>query len=104
MKIKKIIDGKKYNTETGILLASQEYESRGSWKHLHEQLYKSVKGAYFIAYEGGPLSRYGIDIGNRQVSSSKGIYLISEEEAKEFMAKHTDADKYEKEFGNIQEG
>lgn len=48
----KIINGKKYNTETADIIASNEYwdgsnlERHGRNKHM----YKTTKGAYFVGY------------------------------------------------------
>lgn len=104
MNIKKIIDGKKYNTETGTQLAIRENGNSRDWAYIHEELYKSPKGTYFLAYEGGPLSKYGIDVGNRQTSGSDGILLLSIEEAEDFMKNHAELEEYEREFGKVKEG
>ncbi|HCM89013.1 MULTISPECIES: hypothetical protein [Vagococcus] len=102
--MKKIINGKAYNTETGTLLATYEYGYGMDFRKVLEELYVTKKGAYFLYYFGGPSSKYGESIGNNQMSESSGIKLLSKDEAKEFMEENGDADDYEKYFGEVEEG
>lgn len=57
--MKKIIDGKLYNTETATFLGDYEYSHSGDFRHMYEALYQTKKGTYFLFGDGGQLSRYG---------------------------------------------
>ena len=50
--IVQIIDGRRYNTETAEIIASNEYWDGSNWersgRNMH--LYKTKKGAFFVGY------------------------------------------------------
>lgn len=57
--MKKIVNGKMYNTETAELV--EEYNnglSSSDVKHIREELYKTRKSVYFLYAEGGALTCY----------------------------------------------
>jgi hypothetical protein len=54
--MKKVIDGKLYNTNTAQLVHS--YGRGSAWQEDKETLYRSQKGAWFLYGEGGPKSQY----------------------------------------------
>lgn len=100
--MKRIINGKTYNTETAKLVG-EYWNGLGDndFRSLSEGLYLSKKGQYFIAGEGGPLTKYALEIGN-QTSGSSSIELISKEEAMEWAEKNLTIDEYIAEFGEIE--
>ena len=102
--MEKIINGKKYSTETGELLATYEYSNPRDYHYVTEELYKTKKGTYFLYYKGGALSKYSVSVGNNGMDGSDGIELLTKEEAQEFMVENADVDKYEEEFGEVEEG
>src|SRR3990172_2422569 len=63
--MKKVIDGKIYNTETAELLHEWDNGMYGNdFGRCEEALYRTKKGAYFIAGEGGAMSRYARSCGS----------------------------------------
>lgn len=102
--MQKIIEGKKYDTETATLIATYEYSNLRDFNYCVEELYQTKKGAYFIYGEGGPLSKYAKEIGNNTTSGSCEMYLVNEEEAKEFAMKHLNAEDFIEIFGDVEEG
>jgi hypothetical protein len=82
MKITKIIGGKKYDTETATKLAfhQEPYPSDFKFKLMRETLYRTAKGAYFLAGKGGGQSKYAKSEGN-QSSEVSGIIPLTEAEA-----------------------
>jgi hypothetical protein len=65
--MKKIIHGKTYNTDNAELIASWSNGfSSSDFNHCNEDLYRTKKGAYFIAGSGGPLSCYAESLGDSQ--------------------------------------
>jgi hypothetical protein len=100
--MKKVIEGKTYNTETAELLGtwSNHYGSN-DFKHCTEELYKTGKGQFFVYGEGGPMSRWGQSYGN-STSGGDGILLLTETEAQGWAEAHLTATEYIKVFGEIE--
>ena len=73
--MKKVIEGKVYNTETAEELHdwSNHYPC-SDFKACSESLYRTKKGAFFIAGSGGPLSSYAVPCGNGY-GGGLGFYL-----------------------------
>ena len=96
--MRKVINGRTYNTETSKRIGSWDNGIRGDFRSCEEDLYKNTKGAYFLVGEGGPMSKYAVSHGN---SSSGGQKLIpmTASEAQEWAEEHLDAEEYETEFG-----
>lgn len=102
--MKKIINGKCFNTETADVIGSFEYGVSGDFTHVVECLYRTKKGQFFMYYEGGPMSKYAVSHGNNSTSGSYGIDLIDDEAAKKWAEKHLTGDEYEEVFGECEEG
>ena len=101
--MKKIINGKKYDTDTATMLGSWGYGHQGDFEHVHEELYRKKTGELFIYGYGGPRSKYSQEVSHNSVSGGEDITPVSEEEAKEWVEKHCDADTYEEIFGPVEE-
>ena len=102
--MKKIIDGKSYNTETAECLHSWHSGYYGNdFKSCEESLYKTKKGSYFLAGEGGPMSKYAKSCGNNCVGWGKGIEPISEREAVEWLENHDGDEAIEQYFHSFVE-
>ena len=57
--MRKIINGKKYDTETAEQLASYWNElSTRDFRHMTERLFRKKNGEYFLYGKGGPASAY----------------------------------------------
>lgn len=101
--MKKIINGKAYNTKTAQLIASDSYSHPGDFNYWDEELYKTKKGQYFIYGEGGPMTKYSQSIGNNTTSGGHGLFLVNPEEAREWLERHGTSEEYEAEF-EVEEG
>jgi hypothetical protein len=68
MKIAKVIGGKKYDTETATQLAfhQEPYPTDFKFKLMREALYRTAKGAYFLAGKGGGQSKYAKSDGDKR--------------------------------------
>ncbi len=96
--MKKIINGKVYNTETATLIANYHNNlGRGDFNFLDEDLYRTKKGAWFIAGEGGARSKYAVYNGNFNAGGSD-IETLSENEAYEWLEAHEKTDIIEELF------
>ena len=101
--MKKIIDGKRYDTEKAKAIGSDSYSNRRDFNFWEETLYQKRTGEFFLMGEGGPASKYAESIGQNQWSGGSKLIPMSFDSAKEWAEKHLDADTYEAVFGVIEE-
>lgn len=102
--MKKIINGKLYNTETAKELGG--WADYGSWRdfqHIEETLYRKKTGEYFLFGEGGPATKYAEAEGQNSWTGGRRIMPMTYDEAREWAEKHLEADEYEAIFGEIVE-
>ncbi len=101
--MKKIINGKKYDTETatkiGYTDSCHHYNDFHYWE---EALYQKKTGEFFLYGEGGPASKYAERCPDG-LCGSKQIIPFTEKEAQEWAEKYLDVDKYESIFGPVEE-
>ena len=103
--MKKIIDGKLYNTETAKLLGSWESEINvRSLNREVEELYRTKSGNFFIWGQGGPGSRYRQLTDENSWTGGELIRPVSEAEARKWAEEKLDVDTYESIFGEVSEG
>jgi hypothetical protein len=93
--MKKIINGKRYDTDTAEFIGTVH---PGQLEYWTEELYRKRNGEFFLYVIGGrgPSSKYG--------SGNAEIRPLSIKEAQEWVEKYLDADTYEKVFGRVDEG
>lgn len=101
--MKKIIGGKKYDTETARFIGEDGFSNQRDFNHWSEDLYQKRTGEFFLYGEGGPLSRYAEVTGQNEWSGGEKIIPLSYDSAREWAEKHLDADDYESVFGEITE-
>ena len=101
--MKKIINGKRYDTDTAKMLASDSYSNRRDFGYWCETLYRKNTGEFFLHGEGGPMSRYAVTTGQNEWSGGEKIIPLTIESAKSWAEEHLDADQYEKIFGVVTE-
>ncbi len=101
--MKKVIEGKLYDTETADLICEYSYGRSSDFRYLYEALYKTTKGQWFIAYDGGAQSKYAADYGDG-IGGSEGIKLVDEDDARRFVEQNGNADDFEKAFGPVEVG
>ena len=82
--MKRIINGKIYNTETAARIGNFSSDcGPGDFRYEDTDLYITKKGAFFISGEGGALSRWSEPCGNGQCGGS-GIEAMTAAEALEW--------------------
>jgi len=101
--MKKIINGRLYDTETAKELGSDSYSNRRDFHYWVETLYKKRTGEFFIYGEGGPLSKYAEAVGLNEWSGGERIMPLSYAEAQEWAENHLDGDTYIEIFGEPEE-
>lgn len=101
--MRKVINGKRYDTETATRIASRwEGDGLGDARFISEDLYRTPRGAWFIHGQGGALSMYGVPVGNAW-SSGERIRTLSPEGAMEWLESHDHLGALEKYFGDTLE-
>ena len=101
--MKKIINGKMYNTETAkeIERWSNNLSDR-DFNNCTEILYRKKTGEFFIHGWGGPMSKYAESHGN-EISGSETIIPITEAEAKAWLEEKGTTEAYIETFGEPEE-
>lgn len=103
--MKKVINGKVYNTETATRIANWDNGIYGSdFNACEETLYLTAKGTYFVHGEGGAMSRWAKPCGSNGRCGGSGIEVLSQAEALEWCEDHgVDADVITAHFA-VEEG
>lgn len=101
--MKKIINGKRYDTRTAEQIGDAGYSRPGDFEYWHEALYRKKTGEFFLYGEGGAKSKYSRRIGQNEWSGGEEIRPLTLTEAQEWAEKYLDADEYEEIFGKIEE-
>lgn len=103
--MKKIINGKKYDTETAIKLGDWDNGlGRNDFHFAEEELFRKRTGEFFLYGCGGAMSKYRYTYPNgNQWCGSETIIPYSYEEARAWAEEKLDADEYEKLFGEVEE-
>ena len=97
--MKKVIDGKVYNTETATEI--EEYWngfSTSDFKYCCETLYKTKRGNFFLCGKGGAMSKYSESCSGNCRCGGEGIIPLTLEEAKAWVEAHAN-EQYEALFG-----
>jgi hypothetical protein len=99
--MKRIINGKKYDTETALCRAEYQRNYINDHNYLKEELYEKLNGEFFLAGKGGGNTKYCKSDGNTRCAGEK-IIPLSHEEAKAWMEEYVNED-YEAIFGDVEE-
>lgn len=101
--MKKIINGKKYDTNTAKEVG---YDNNGlsfsDLIYIEETLYKKKTGEFFLYGRGGAATKYAVNNGNNSMSG-KAIIPLTEDEAKKWAEDHLTVGEYEGVFGEVEE-
>jgi len=93
--MKKIINGKLYNTETATYLGTRRNgKLMGDFSRLEEDIYRKDNGEFFLHGNGGGLTLY---------NGGEDCLPLTDNEAREWIERHLTADKYIEIFGEVQE-
>lgn len=98
--MKKVINGKLYNTETARRCGEFEpnpYRSDFSW--YSETLYQKKTGEFFLHGDGNAASPYSKSCGQNEWCGSEEIQPLTYDEAQKWAEEHLDGDEYIAIFG-----
>lgn len=97
----KIIDGKRYNTETATEIAHfWNGLSTQDFRNVSETLYVTKKGGFFLAGEGGPMSKYSQPCGD-MTGGGSDVIPLTKDEAYQWCEKYADSDVIEQYFSDM---
>ena len=100
--MKQIINGKTYDTATSEGLAEASSDcGHGDFRYWEESLYRTPKGRYFVAGEGGPMSSWAKSCGQNSYSGGSGIRVLTEDEARTWVEQWCNSE-YEDIFGEAE--
>ena len=86
--MKRIIDGKRYDTETAeqvTTIGSLPGTSRTDFRYWEADLYRTPRGRWFLSGRGGPATMFSRPDGSGMTSGGGGIIPISDTEAQEYL-------------------
>ena len=96
--MKRIIDGKRYNTETAQEVAtSWNGYARNDFNFCEETLYRTPRGNWFIYGNGGPMSPYNRSVGDLTAGDER-IVPVDAERARSWLENADEAEALEKWF------
>ena len=101
--MRKIINGKSYDTNTAKLIGSRDNGEYGGLDFLAESLYRKRTGEYFIYGRGGARTCYGEPQGSNWWSGGEKIIPLNLTSASSWAEKNLTADEYEAAFGEVSE-
>lgn len=101
--MKKIIKGKKYDTDTATYLGGYRIGNDRDFSYVEESLYVKRTGEYFLLGEGGPSSKYAQKVDDNWWAGGGKIIPMTIEDAKSWAEKHLSVEKYERVFGAVDE-
>ena len=100
--MKRIIDGKRYDTSTAEEIATATHGYKREFSYYEETLYCKRTGEYFLYGYGHGDSKYA-----KQVLGSWGpgedVIPMTYEQARQWAERNLDAEEYEREFGEVPE-
>lgn len=103
--MKKIINGKKYDTDTAKELGMcWNGLAPSDFDYVKETLYRKKTGEYFLYGRGGAKSCYAETVrGDNCWTAGEAIIPYTEDEAKRWSERNLDVDEYEEIFGKVEE-
>lgn len=102
--MKRIINGKMYDTDTATLVADYEPDYDNSWDECwHQILYITQTKEWFLYGEGNPWSQDSIFVSDNSFNDSSAIEPFTSEQAKEWLADRNFVDEYINYFGEPEE-
>jgi hypothetical protein len=86
--MKKIIDGKRYDTDTAEMLAEYTFGYPSDFRYVSEELYRTPNGAFFLHGEGGALTEYSVRVDNNSCTGGQTIIPFTKDEAVAWLEKN----------------
>ncbi len=101
--MKKVINGKMYNTETAKEIGRYSSGNHGDFSRIEETLYRKKNGEFFLLGDGGPMTRYARTCEDGSIGWGEEIIPMTLVEAKKWCERYLSVSKYIKLFGEVEE-
>lgn len=101
--MKKIINSRRYDTETAQQVAQYTHSYPSEFDYYVETLYRKKGGEFFLHGYGHAASPYCEWVDSSTRSAGERIVPMAYDAAREWAEKHLDADEYEAIFGEVEE-
>lgn len=101
--MKKIINGKMYNTETAKCLSEWCNGHYGDLTYVEETLYRKRTGEYFLYGLSGAAGKYAEETSCNNWSGGDKVIPMTENEAKSWIEENGTAEEYITAFGEPEE-
>lgn len=101
--MKKIINGKRYDTDTATAIGEHEESSISEFNYVSETLYRKRNGEYFLHGYGHAASRYSRTSSTGGWVPGEKIIPLTYVDAMRWAEKNLEVDEYESEFGEVSE-
>jgi len=101
--MKKIINNKRYDTDTATQIGGAGYSHPGDFSFWLERLYQKKTGEFFLHGIGGAMSKYARSTGLNEWSGGEEIIPLSPEEARKWAEKNLETEEFEEIFGECEE-
>ena len=101
--MKKIINGKRYDTDTAKKIGGYQYRYPSDFSWFRETLYKKTTGEFFLHGEGGAKTLYRENIDNNAWRGGEKLIPLTVKSAMEWAEKNLSVDEYEEIFGEVSE-
>jgi hypothetical protein len=99
----KIINGKRYNTDTATLIG-EEWNgcARNDFNFLLEKLYRTKSGQYFLFGESGANGKYSRSCGTNSYCGGEEITLMSDIQAQKWLEQYNLTNELETNFAIVE--
>ena len=102
--MKKVLNGKLYDTDKATRLASWEnIQDCRSFNHMEETLYRKRTGEYFLHGCGEARTKYAKRYEDNMWGHGEEIIPLTTKAAQDWAEEHLDGDEYEQIFGAVDE-
>ena len=101
--MKRVINRTIYDTEAAEFIANYSYSNIRNFQYIDEDLYRTGKGNWFIAGQGGPSTEYKVQVDQNSWSGSERIIPLTAGEALAWLEKHGKTKAIEEYFSDCLE-
>ena len=98
--MKAVIGGKRYDTTTAQLVAEAHFGYAGDFQAFSEGLYKTKRGAWFLAGEGGAMSHYASSLSDGSRSGGERIIPLDSDDALAWLERNQENEAIEIHFSD----
>ena len=100
--MRKVIEGKVYDTETAEQVGSDSYSHYGEFQYWCDELFHTEKGNWFLYGEGGEKFSYARTVEQNASNGGNDITPLTKKEALGWLEVHNpDADAIEEYFADV---